>query len=207
MAAGVDTVTPLTTQAQATAVKNAGKTFIMRYYKDNGYPQLTQSEAQLISAAGLKVGVVFETDPSGIGYFTASKGKSDALAAMNQARSIGQPADSVIYFAIDFNASPTQATGAIKTYFQAVFDEFNYLISSLGYPYILIGVYGDGAVCSEIKDSSGLAQYSWLGGAASYHGNSTYTNWNLKQSATTTTIDGINYDLDQSSGAFGGFTV
>lgn len=207
MAAGVDTVTPLTTQAQATAVKNAGKNFIMRYYKDNGYPQLTQSEAKLISAAGLQVGVVFETDPTDIGYFTASKGTSDALAAMNQARSVGQPADSVIYFAVDFNASPTQAAGAIKTYFQAVFDEFNYLISSLGYPYILIGVYGDGAVCSEIKDSSGLAQYSWLGASTSYYGSSTYTNWNLKQSATTTTIDGINYDLDQSSGAFGGFTV
>ncbi len=205
MAAGVDTSAPITT-SEATCIKNAGKTFVIRYYRGNGTTQLTQAEAEAISKAGLKIGVVFEDNPTSTSYFTAAQGTADGRAAVFDAMDVGQPADSAIYFSVDYDATAMDASGPIKTYFEAVKSEFEYMIANFGAPPYLIGVYGDGAVCSEIKDSSGLAQYSWLGAATSYYGSSVYTNWNLKQGAATT-ICNVGVDLDDSSGAFGGFTV
>lgn len=206
MAAGVDTESVLT-QSDASCLASNGQTFVMRYYKDNGSPQLTNSEAVAISAGGLRIGVVFETDPTDISYFTSAQGTSDAHAAVLQGVDVGQPADSAIYFAVDFDATATQAAGAIKTYFQAVFNEIAEMQATMGTPGYAIGVYGDGAVCSEIKENSGLAQFSWLAGASSWYGSDTYTSWNLKQGSSSTTICGISVDPDNSSGVFGGFTV
>lgn len=149
--------------------------------------------------------MVFETDPTYIGYFTSAQGQSDARSAVFQAMDVGQPGDSAIYFEVDFGATASEASDAIKTYFQAVNHEIAYMMANFGAPDYAVGVYGDGAICSAIK-SAGLAQFTWLAGATSWPGSDTYTSWNLKQGGSTT-ICGVGVDLDQSSGAFGGFTV
>src|SRR2546427_6218300 len=43
-------------------------------------------------------------------YFSYGQGYSDAVAAYRQAKGIGQPPGSAIYFAVDFNAGDRKST-------------------------------------------------------------------------------------------------
>ncbi len=205
MGAGLDTVSVLSDR-DASCMKNAGYTFVMRYYKEQGYPRLRRSEAVAISHAGLRIGVVFETDPTFAAYFTAAKGRADCRSAVFQAMDVGQPEDSAIYFAVDYDASVSQALGPIKAYFNAVNNEMAYMVANFQAPSYSVGVYGDGVVCSIMK-SMGLARFTWLAGAMSWPGSGTYSGWNLRQGSAEISVCGVIADYDQSSGVFGAFTV
>jgi hypothetical protein len=80
--------------------------FVARYYRDptSSLPALSSQEARKLASLGLKIVAVWEQnspDPENLPY---SSGYSDAFSAYSQAKAIGQPAGSAIYFAIDFNA-------------------------------------------------------------------------------------------------------
>src|SRR5215469_8350742 len=79
--------------------------FVARYYRDptSALPALSSQEALKLASLGLKIVAVWEQnspDPKNLSY---SSGYSDAFSAYKQAKAIGQPAGSAIYFAIDFN--------------------------------------------------------------------------------------------------------
>jgi Domain of unknown function (DUF1906) len=95
--------------------------FVARYYRDpdSGWPALSPSEAQLLSSQGLKIVAVYEwhsTDPA---HFNYASGYSDAMIAYGEARAVGQPAGSAIYFAADFNAQSDEVD-AVLDYFRGV---------------------------------------------------------------------------------------
>ena len=80
--------------------------FIARYYRDptSSLPALSPQEARKLASLGLKIVAVWEQnspDPENLSY---SASYDDAFAAYKQAKAIGQPAGSPIYFAVDFNA-------------------------------------------------------------------------------------------------------
>ena len=78
--------------------------FVARYYRDpaSRWPALSPAEAERISALGLKIVTVWEWHSADPAYFTYAAGYSDALSASRQAKAVGQPLGSAIYFAVDY---------------------------------------------------------------------------------------------------------
>ena len=63
---------------------------------------------------------------SGVAFLDAPGGTQcpqsviDAISAYTQAKAVGQPAGSAIYFAVDYNAPSSDISGAIDQYFRCV---------------------------------------------------------------------------------------
>ena len=70
-----------------------------RYYSSETGKRISVSEAEAIAASGLKLFMVFEDN--GDPPLDGNAGSTDAKLALEQARAIGQPAGSAIYFAME----------------------------------------------------------------------------------------------------------
>ena len=105
-------------------LKNAGVKTIGRYY-DRAYgtgigevcyhhksKTLTKAELTAIERAGMFVYVIYQHCNHSCANFemtnpaTADKGRKDGIAAVQLARDLGQPADTPIYFGVDFDPYP-----------------------------------------------------------------------------------------------------
>jgi Rv2525c-like, glycoside hydrolase-like domain len=75
--------------------------------------EITAAEAQKLLEAGLKPSLVWETTAAraGAGF---EAGVADATAAEAQADALGYPADAVIFYAVDYDTTPTVATPYFK---------------------------------------------------------------------------------------------
>src|SRR5260370_26652746 len=124
MSRGLDANVDLT--AHAHCIKDAGFSFVCRYYKHTR-SSLSRAEALALSAAGLNVVVVVEAgSPTSVGYFSRAKGTADGTFAYQKARdTIKQPPGSAIYFAADYDVSQADAAGPVKSYFEGVLAAFN----------------------------------------------------------------------------------
>jgi Rv2525c-like, glycoside hydrolase-like domain len=175
--------------------------FVARYYRQptSSLPALSPQEARKLASLGLKIVAVWEhnsPDPENLSY---SSGYSDASSAYQQAKAVGQPAGSAIYFAIDFNARELESA---KEYFRGI--AAGLTAASGGRAEYHVGVYGSGAVCDAIK-RAGLARYSWLGKATSWDGSLDYNDWNIKQGeALPFSFDN---DSNEARGDYGGFRL
>jgi hypothetical protein len=152
-------------------LKAAGVEFVFRYYALPAQTRipgkiLTLDEAQAISAAGFKLGAVWENGlPTTPEYFTADQGRIDAQLALECAARMGQPMNTPIYFAIDCDLSYAHVSTWLFNYFVGIRSIF----VSGAYVQRLVGVYGSGLVCEKMTDW-GLATYSWLAGAKGWEG-------------------------------------
>lgn len=204
MAAGIDTMS--NTTSVASQIKNAGYSFVARYYNTNNTSKnLTRAEASALSKAGLSIVAVWENGyPTTASYFSYSKGLSDAQAAISYARNtINQPGGTPIYFAVDYDALDATVKGAVYEYFRGV----NTAIINDGLNY-WGGVYGSGAVCDYIVNHGEnqdlqMITYSWLAQSTGWRGYSSFTGWNLKQGGAVT-VAGLSCDTNTSSAAGGG---
>lgn len=135
-----------------------GYGFAARYLSyDTSGKNLSASEAADLAAAGIDVLVVWEWGTSDVlqGYNT---GVTHAQVADGQAQALGQPAGRPIYFAIDFDAQPSDQ-GAIDAYFDGV-------ASVIGHD--RAGVYAGYGPVSRLFDDGKVAwgwqTYAWSGG-------------------------------------------
>lgn len=101
------------------AMKAAGVTFVCRYLShDTSGKNATLAEVTTLRAAGMALVFIWETTASralaGMGA-----GQMDAVDALSQARSLGLPDDRPIFFAVDFDAAPTEQP-KINDYFSGV---------------------------------------------------------------------------------------
>lgn len=122
-------------------IKALGYAGVMRYLSLDASKNLTKPEAVALRAAGLKIGLVWETVAN-----RASQGHDaaveDAKAANAQADALGYPKDAVLFYAVDFDATAAQ----VKPYFEA-------LKAAPGRP---VGLYGSNKL-TGIK----LAGFNW----------------------------------------------
>jgi hypothetical protein len=134
-----------------------GFTFAARYVSGGGGKDLTAGEANELSAAGLDIVVVWEASGTAAlnGY---AQGASDARAAAAEAASCGEPDDRPIYFAVDFEAEPSDI-GAVSSYFDGV-------ASVLGVA--RTGAYGGLYTVQQLFDAGkitfGWQTYAWSDG-------------------------------------------
>ncbi|HET7715414.1 MAG TPA: DUF1906 domain-containing protein [Bauldia sp.] len=191
-------------------LRNRGVTAIIRYYaRMTRQPEkrLTRAEAEAIVAAGLHIGVVFQSAGDSAACFGRRTGLKDGVHSRSYAASvIGQPEGSAIYFAVDYNADGTDLKERIVPYFEAVGEAF---ARSPRRPDYRIGVYGNGIVCATLLDK-GLAELAWLSQSTGHHGHEAFkksNRWTLFQhpAAMLCTI-GIDEDeLRPGAADFGGF--
>src|SRR5262249_9049971 len=159
----------------------------------NNWKVISKAEALAISNAGLEIFVVYEDTSNSVDHFTAAIGADHAQRALAMAKSLGQPAGSAIYFAVDYDARPADISGPISTYFQAVLNAFQADGSTFK-----IGVYGGGAVCNHLLAGK-LVDYAWLCQSTGFPGYQSFyasKQWALAQKLPAK-IEGMDSDPDE----------
>jgi len=158
---GIDCAIPLTAD-KAKKIAAAGMKFACRYLvpANMAWKRLTRTEAELITAEGMKVVSVFQrgtNDAKG----GAANGTRDGRAAYQEAKLIMQPEGTAIYFAVDYDAQPADYN-AIEAYLRAVAKEL---------PGYFVGVYGSYAVIEEMAKRDACQRfwqtYAWSKGRLS----------------------------------------
>jgi hypothetical protein len=135
------------------AMQAAGVGFALRYLSRDPSKNLSRAEADALAAAGIWVGVVWETT-AGRALDGRAAGTADAQEALRQAQACGMPPSRPIYFAVDTDTT----WSAVAPYFQGVRDVL---------PASQIGVYGGIKVVTGAADS-GLVTWYWQASAWSY---------------------------------------
>lgn len=203
LARGIDL--PTDARDVSLELKGSGLDFVARYYRypTSRWPTLTLEEARTVSANGMKLVALFESHSHRADYFSYQSGFSDGMTAYQQARAIGQPAGSAIYFAVDFNAQQADIMGPVDRYFRGVRAGLAAAGgSTMDYR---IGVYGSGAVCDYMKRMR-LAQYAWLSASTAWNGYNGFADWNIKQGKRSPSLS-FNHDINEARGDYGGFHV
>lgn len=195
MLKGLDTTVELTRYAN-TLREKYGFDFAVRYYSHSAWKNLSLGEARALSAAGLQIGVVWETAGTKASFFNRAQGLADASAALLMAAQMGQPAGSAIYFAVDYNATEADLDGPISNYFTGVNAA---LQVSSGEAYA-VGVYGSGLTCASVI-GAGQASLGWLSQSASFAGTKEYAEagrYNLIQGMPARVVvdDGFELSID-----------
>lgn len=170
------------TQSKAEALVAAGYKYIGRYltgtYGGGINKALSREESKIILEAGLKFFPIYQDGGTKQSDFTAKNGQLDGKAAVDAAKALGLPDDTIIYFAVDFDAMDYQITSNILPYFKEVYDE---VTSSSAYK---VGVYGARNVCSRVSDA-GYAYCSFVGNMSTgFSGNLGFkmpSNWAFDQ--------------------------
>lgn len=192
--------------SKAAVLFAAGVRTVIRYYsRDTTRPskRLSAEEAHQFAAAGLRIGAVHEGRRGDkADNFDHPTGLADAAHARTYgSATIGQPAGSTIYFAVDFDASPSEIRTRILPYFQGIADAFAHLSGEGPYD---VGVYGSGAVCKTMLDA-GLARRAWLAQSTGWTGFQSFLDsgrWALRQEMPAT-IAGVDCDPDVAGAGSG----
>ena len=180
--------TAIITTGRAHEIRAQGYGAVIKYLRPD---RTTLEEVQGLHSVGLKVVSVWERgQPNHAAYFNADQGKADGEAATQFAYSIGQPSQTTIFFAVDYDADRGDLD-AIRDYLAAareVCDGYGYTAS----------IYGSGLVCTEME-SLGLAHFGWLAqstGWAEYPtAESTLSTYAIVQGPSTTIL-GWDCDAD-----------
>ncbi len=186
---GIDCATPLN-QSTANTLAKEGMAFTGRYVVPEGYAKrLTLPEADAISQAGMKIVTVYETTATRASGGAAS-GSADGDAAFREAKKLGQPPGTAVYFAVDYNAQPKDYD-AIEQYLLAAGKKLS------GYE---VGVYGSFAVVEEMAKRGACKRfwqtYAWSNGKVSSRAN-------IYQYKNDQKLAGITVDYNESYGGEG----
>jgi Rv2525c-like, glycoside hydrolase-like domain len=203
LARGIDM--PKDSRDVAMELKGSRLDFVARYYRDpaSHWPPLTAEEVRMLSSAGIKTVALWESHSHNPAYFSYAAGYADAIAADRQARAVGQPAGSAIYFAVDFNPIEPQITGPIDRYFRGILAGLT--AAAGGIPQYRVGVYGSGAVCDYLKRAR-LAQLAWLSNSTAWYGYRRFTGWDIRQGGQSPSLS-FSQDSNEARGDYGGFQV
>lgn len=129
------------------ALKEANVKFVCRYLSPYASKNLTANEAKSLRDAGIAIVVVWESSAKRAESGKAA-GIADAKEAVSMMKSLGMPADQVLYMAVDYD---TTVGPNITGYFQGV-------ASVIGLD--RTGVYGGYAVVKGCLDAD-LVNYAW----------------------------------------------
>ena len=181
-------------------LKSKGVIAVGRYYSSSAGKRITRQEANVIAKAGLKLFVVFEDrgDPP----LGGDAGTTNAQLALQQAKAIGQPLGSAIYFAMEH--LPDGYTDQDIPGIEAYFDQIRSVLQGK----YKVGVYSDGLVCDALL-SSGLCDYAWLSASISFEGSKAFYRsgrWSLaQQTPLDQDWNGLSVDTNEAKPTFGEF--
>jgi peptidoglycan hydrolase-like protein with peptidoglycan-binding domain len=182
-----DTSTPLTS-GKAAALYSAGYRTVGRYLTVES-KRYKAGELSTIFGAGLSTFPIYQQYNNTISAFTYSLGRDQGVAAVKRARQLGFASGTIIYFAVDYDATGDEIVAAIIPFFQGVRDGVA-TSSRLVYQ---VGIYGTRNVCATVS-AAGLAVSSFVSGMSTgWSGNLGFplpSNWAYDQIQTTTVGSG-----------------
>ena len=189
---GVDCATKLN-PSLARDLKSSGIQYVARYL-GNSWKSMDKTEADAIIGAGLQIVSIWETNPIYAAYFTKAQGISDAKEACSYAKAIEQTDGSVIYFAVDYDAQPSDMA-SILHYFTGVRNGIDKSYK--------VGVYGSYSVLKTLYRHHAVDFYwqttSWSrGNVADFI--------NILQYQHNTTLAGIQVDYNEFSNRAGSWS-
>lgn len=181
------------TDARAQALTAAGYKVVGRYLDERPSDHwmgkaIQPGELETIFRNGLRVFPISQYNGGALSYFSYAQGHKDATEAHIAAVQHGFNRGTVLYFAVDFDATDPDIDSHIIPYFNGVTAG----LSSMGKRYIH-GVYGSRNVCARITDRT-YARYSFVSGMSTgFSGNMGFplpANWSFNQIATVTVGSG-----------------
>jgi peptidoglycan hydrolase-like protein with peptidoglycan-binding domain len=184
--AACDGITTIT-DARAQALRAAGYQVVGRYLDERPSPKplnkrLQPGELDTIFRNGLKVFPISQYWGGEVSYFTYSQGYQDALEAHVAAAGYGFNTGTVIYFAVDYDATQAEIDARIIPYFNGVVAG----LAAQGKKYVH-GVYGSRNVCAEVTNRT-YARWSFVSGMSyGFSGNMGFPlpdNWAYNQIQT-----------------------
>ena len=196
MGKGIDRARPIT-GSEARQLAGYGYTFVGRYICGGDWKRLSTIEAEVISKAGLYIVSIFQLSNNEVSDFTYEKGQAHGKQAVSQARSLGQPKRTPVYFAVDFDADTDQDIAAVQAYFKGVKET----MAGSGY---YVGVYGSYGVLGKLCLPYKFQTRAWSRGKI-------WSDVHLYQSAIDIDLPEKKsfgpVDLVKSNGAAGGWKV
>lgn len=208
--------TPFNTKSKIPCLLSQGVRTVIRYYNFSNSQRLPEkrlelAEAQMLASHGMQIAVVFQQRHNQSADFSELKGLAAGRRAYRHAHdNIGQPADSGIYFSVDFDASRNEINNNIVPYFKGI--EAAFADESGGHPEYRIGAYGSGLVCTTLTEK-GLIGLSWLAMSRDFQGTQEALNaseFHLVQRAPAATLCGLGVDFNDPNPDrpdFGAFTI
>jgi hypothetical protein len=208
--------TPSNTESKVPCLLSQGVRTVIRYYNFSNsrtFPEkrLELAEAQALAAHGMQIAVVFQQRQDQVADFTALKGVAAGRRAYRHAQdNINQPANSAIYFSVDFDASSNEIESSVVPFFEGVKRAFTE--ESGGAPEYRIGAYGSGLVCTTLT-TKGLIDLTWLAMSRGFRGTREALDageFHLAQRAPAANLCGLDIDFNESNPNrpdFGAFTI
>lgn len=138
---------PLTSSA-AQFLVNDGRRIVGRYLTGGSNKRLTVEELEVIRNAGLKVVPIFQTTNNYKQYFTSNRGATDAINAYEAMNRLNFPDQTIVYVAVDFDAS----TDDIEDYISRYFAKFKEKMNELSGGKYRVGIYGPRYVCTCMRN-------------------------------------------------------
>jgi peptidoglycan hydrolase-like protein with peptidoglycan-binding domain len=177
-AAACDTSKPLTA-ATAALLKSAGYKTVGRYLSV-AEKRYAPGELELIFEQGLSTFPIFQEWNNEASYFSQEKGFTQGVAAVKRARNLGFKSGTILYFAVDYDATDDEMECLMFPYFTGIKEAVE---SSRLIPY-RVGVYGTRNLCSRVA-AEGLSVASFVSGMSTgYSGNLGFrlpSNWAYAQ--------------------------
>lgn len=157
--------------------------------------EIKAGELNAIFGAGLKVLPIYQDNARQLSDFTYAQGYQHASKAHELAAGYGFNRGTVIYFAVDYDATQEDIDAAIVPYFQGV----QAGLGASGKKYVH-GVYGSRNVCLNVTAKT-FARYSFVSGMSwGFSGNLGFplpANWSFNQIKEFTVTNGTDsFDLD-----------
>ncbi len=189
------------TASRARWLRSNGYSLVGRYIYDPPGSTLDKEikpgELQTIFGNGLKVFPIYQDNARQLSDFTYSQGYQHALKAHQLASDYGFNRGTVIYFAVDYDATREEIDSAIVPYFHGVAAGLAYN----GKRYVH-GVYGSRNVCTVVSRQTG-ARFSFVSGMSwGFSGNLGIpipANWSYNQIKEFKVTNGSDtFDLDRN---------
>jgi len=151
--------------------------------------KMTPEEIQNIFANGLRLFPIFEVGGYENSYFTSSQGTADAISAIEAATILGFGKETIIYFAVDYDAYGSNITDNVMPYFSALKSEFN-TDNPRNYR---IGIYAPRNICTLVAEKGYSCSSFVCDMSSGFSGNLGYPlpkDWAFDQISTVTVGSG-----------------
>lgn len=175
------------TEQKAISLKDNGYKIVGRYL--TGKFKMTPEEIQNIFANGLRLFPIFEVGGYENSYFTSSQGTADAISAIEAATILGFGKETIIYFAVDYDAYGSNITDNVMPYFSALKSEFN-TDNPRNYR---IGIYAPRNICTLVAEKGYSCSSFVCDMSSGFSGNLGYPlpkDWAFDQISTVTVGSG-----------------
>lgn len=179
------------TEEQIQKAKNDGYTHIGRYTV-GASKFISANELRALKQHGMALFPIHQRFNTSTANMTRSNGQKDGLEALQRCRVLGLPANSTVFFAVDFDPLGPEISGPVLEYFKGVNDSLH----SVDTWSFNAGVYGTRNVCQNVIDNN-LASTAFVAGMSwGWSGNMGYRmpdRWSYNQ------IAGDSLDCNETS--------